>query len=328
MTAAHPDPQRIIQLATGFMAAKYVLVAAELGLFVELGGDGATSDELAARCGLPPRTTRLLADALVQLGLLERDADRYRNAPDAEAFLTGRGQIDWRPLLRYWDTVSYPGWVDAIRAVRTGEGVREPLSEAQTEAYEDGIAISTAPGAAALAATVDFEGHTRLLDVGGGAGSFLTAVLSQHAHLSGTLFDLPEVADLVKPRYAAGPLAGRVSVLGGDMFSDPIPAGHDAIVVAHVLHLYQPVRNRQLLARLREAAAPDARLLLVDWWLDPADPNPTTVLAAGEFLTISGGDVYRHDEVAEWLVDAGWRPDGDTSTPLFGPMGLIAAHAD
>ncbi|WP_027345960.1 methyltransferase [Hamadaea tsunoensis] len=326
MTA--PDPQRILQYANGFMAAQYVMVAAETGVFAQLGGTGPQGlglEEIAGRCGLPTRTTRLLIDALAQLGLVERDGDRYRNAPDAEAFLTGRGPADVRPLLHYFHAVSFPGWVDALRAFRTGEGVRAPLTAAQTQAYEEGIATVTAPAARELAATVDFGQSRRVLDVGGGAGMFLTAILDRHPHLTGTLLDLPAMADLVRPRLAAGPLAGRVEVVGRDMLGDPIPAGHDVVVLANVLHLLPPDRNRTLLARLRPAVEPGARLLLVDWWLDPVAPHRRTVMVAGEFLTVGGGDVYRVDEAADWLAETGWRADG--LTPLSGPMGLVTAYA-
>ncbi len=77
MAEVTPDP--IMRIAMGFMAAKHLFIASEIGVFEELAGAPATLDELAAKCGIPRRTLRISADAMVSLGLLERERDRYRN---------------------------------------------------------------------------------------------------------------------------------------------------------------------------------------------------------------------------------------------------------
>ena len=62
----------------------------------------------AAKCSIPRRTLRIIADAVVSLGLLERDNGRYRNSAVAAAFLSGAGDHDLRPMLRFWDKLSFP----------------------------------------------------------------------------------------------------------------------------------------------------------------------------------------------------------------------------
>jgi hypothetical protein len=322
--AGPPTPERIVDISGGFMVSKFLFVAAEVGLFAAVDADGATAGTIAERCGLPVRSARAVADLLASSGLLERDGDRYRNAADAEAFLAGRGPFDLRPLLRYWDLVSYPAWANAATAVRTRQGVRPPLDEAQTEAYESAVSLVTAATAADLAGAYDFGRHRRVLDVGGGTGTFLTPILAAHEHLTATLLDLPEVAELARERLAGGPLSGRLEPLGADVFTDPLPEGHDAIIVADFLHLFGPQRNAELLARLREVIAPGGRLLLVDWWRDPVETHPSARFGAGEFLMISGGDTYEAAEVAQWLGETGWRLVAQQ--PLPPPAGLIVAE--
>jgi hypothetical protein len=78
-------------------------------------------DALAARIAIPGRTARICADAMVALGLLERDGPLYRNSPVADAFLSGRGRGDLRPFLRYLD-VSYRAWAEFTGAIRAGQG--------------------------------------------------------------------------------------------------------------------------------------------------------------------------------------------------------------
>lgn len=163
-----------------------------------------------------------------------------------------------------------------------------------------------------------------MLDVGGGVGTLLAPVLTAHQHLTGTLLDLPEVTALAERAVTGGPLASRLVGYPADAFAGDLPAGHDAILVAHFLHLFPPERNVALLRRLRQAAAAGARLLLVDWWRDPDHPHPATTFGAGEFLMISGGDSYRPDEVAGWLAESGWRLTGER--PLVPPSALLIAE--
>ena len=313
-----PGPARIIDLYCGYMISQTLFAAVEVGLFAAAGPEPATPAELAERCAIPERSARAMADLLADAGLLERQGAAFRTAPDAEAFLTGRGPADLRPMARYWQTVSYPAWVDATEAFRTRRGVRPELDKAQTEAYESTVALVTAETAADLVGTYDFGRHRRLLDVGGGYGTFARPILAAYDNLTATLIDLPEVAATV-----AGQAVPRLTAVGADIFETPLPEGHDVILVANLVHLLPPDWIADLFRRLREAASPGTTLLLVDWWRTDLAPHPSARFGAGEFLIISGGDLYQVDEVAGWLAETGWRHTGLTALPP--PSGVIEA---
>ncbi|MEU6206749.1 methyltransferase [Micromonospora musae] len=318
------SPARITGVASGFMTAKALFVAAEVGLFAAVPADGAPAATIAEKCRIPVRSARALADLLVASGLLEHDGERYRNAADTEAFLAGRGPLDMRPMLTYWDLVSYSAWAEASTAFRTRQGVRPDLDEAQTQAYEASVALVTAETAVDLAKAYDFRPHRRVLDVGGGIGTFVKPLLSAYPQLTAVLLDLPEVVEVAREKLAGDAFADRLDLVGADVFADPLPGGHDALIVANFLHLFPPERNTELLTRLRNAVAPNGRLLLVDWWRDASAPHPATRLGGGEFLMISGGDTYEADEAAQWLDATGWRLVAHL--PLAAPAGLIVAE--
>lgn len=109
--SATPDPQPIFELATGFMRAKHLFTASELGIFEALGNGGKTLAELARELKLPPRTARIIVDAVTALGLLNREGDVYRNGEIAQAYLCGRGQQDMRSFTRFWNRLSYRRWL-------------------------------------------------------------------------------------------------------------------------------------------------------------------------------------------------------------------------
>ena len=120
MNAVSPDP--IMKTAMGFMAAKHLFVASEVGLFEALAVGACSIDELAKRTGVPVRTLSIVADAMVAIGFAEREGILYRNADTAAAFLSGTGDLDLRPMLRFLENISYPLWLKLGEAVRAGRG--------------------------------------------------------------------------------------------------------------------------------------------------------------------------------------------------------------
>jgi ubiquinone/menaquinone biosynthesis C-methylase UbiE len=327
MTAVTPEP--IIKVAMGFMAAKHLFVASEVGLFEALAAGPATIEELASRTGVPSRTIAIVAAAMVSLGLIEQDGDRYQNGEPAAAFLAGKLGPDLRPMLRFFDRISYPTWQRLADAVRTGNGQAQfgKFDKRQQEIFSAGVESFSGPGAAALATNYDFGHHRKVLDVAGGTGSFLVAVLKRHANLRGTLFELAGPCAVARQKLANLPEGSRIDIVEGDVFRDPLPADHDALIVANTAHVFSVPHNLKLMRKMRAGVQPGARLLLVDLWTDPSHTQPgPAALISGEFLVISGeGQAYSEQEAYRWLGQTGWKKI--EKTPLAGPTSLIVAEA-
>ncbi|HEV2336550.1 MAG TPA: methyltransferase [Stellaceae bacterium] len=327
MAEVTPDP--IMRIALGFMAAKHLFVASAIGLFEGLASGPATLDELAAKCGVPRRTLGISADAMASLGLVERDGDRYRNSAAAAAFLSGGRGADLRPMLRFWDRISYPAWMRLETAVRAGEGQSyfDRFSAEEQQIFSTGVEAFTAGAAAALAAAYDFAAHRRVLDIAGGTGSFLVAILRRYPGLQGTLFELPGTCVVARQRLADVPEGARVAVVEGDLLTDPIPDGHDVMIAANIVHGLSAAHNIALLNKARAHAVAGGRLLLVDLWMDPSHTEPPAApLMSGEFLVHSGeGQSYAEADADAWLAPTGWRKL--ERRPLAGPASVIIAEA-
>lgn len=321
-------PDTILKLGTGFMAAKHLFAAVELGLFEKLG-EPRTLDELAAALGVPRRTTRISVDAMVAAGLVRREHDRYVNGPEAQVFLSGQGPADLRPWARFWNRISYGAWQGLDQTLRTGMAAHagRKFTAEEEEIFSKGVAAVTAGGANALASKYDLARHERVLDLGGGTGSFLTAMLARHPRLGATLFELPATADVARKVLAGTPHGPAVEVVAGDLFTSSIPTGHDLVLLANVIHYFGPGRNLDLLRRVRGAVAPRARVLLVDFWTDATHSQPLfAALMAGEFAVLQPeGDVYSIDEGRAWLAEAGFR--FVEHLPLGGPLSCLVAEA-
>jgi ubiquinone/menaquinone biosynthesis C-methylase UbiE len=326
MADVKPDP--IFQVASGFLAAKHLFVAVEIGLFEKLAQGPATLEEMSQRTGIPLRTLRITADAMVALSFIERQGERYRNGPLAATFLAGTIQLDLRPFLRFWNRISYLRHARLEDAIRSDEIIfKTALNEQEQRLYSEGVEAVTAGTANALPEKYDFGHHQSVLDLGGGTGSFLLAILRRFDKLRCTLYDQPAVTADTRLRFAQTPYGSRVQIVEGDFFQDPIPKGHDAILIANIIHCFPADRALELLNRVRSAASVAARLLLVDFWTNATHTEPVfAALMAAEFLLTPGrGDVYSIDDASAWFQKTGWRPIDHK--PLAGPASLLVAEA-
>jgi hypothetical protein len=320
-------PELIFGLGTSFMATRHLIAAVEVGVFEALAEDVLDLDALAARVAVPRRTARICADAMVALGLLERDGPWYRNSPVAGAFLSGRGTGDLRPFLRYLD-VSYRAWAEFTAAIRAGQGSGfiTRLDPEDQRVFSAGVESATAGSTVALAESYEFGQHKRLLDLAGGTGSFLVRILERHAAIECGLFELPHVVAIARENLANQVPGSRVRFYEGDLLQDRLPTGYDAFLLANVVHVFTPQHNRDLLQRVHASASSGARLLLVDFWTDSTHTQPVfAALMAGEWLMGRGeGDVYSEDEIRDLLTATGWMMTG--RRPLTGPASLVVAE--
>ena len=319
-------PDSIMEVARGFMAAKHLFVASSVGIFEALADGPATLAEIAARAGITERAARISADAMAALGFLDVEQSRYSNGAVAATFLAGRTPADLRPVLRFWDLVSYPAWMQ-LEPVLRGRWAPQQLSPELAEVFSAGVEALTAGPAQALAAAYNFTAHHRLLDVGGGTGSITAAIARRHPQIQATVLERAEVVPLAPRRIQAAGLQSRISVVAGDALQGPYPAGYDVVLIANLVHYFTPGQNRRLLELARAAVSEGGRLLLVDFWTDPAHTSPApAALMAGEFAVLQEhGDVYSAEQARGWLGRTGWR--FVEHRPLAGPVSVLVAEA-
>ncbi|HEY5846720.1 MAG TPA: methyltransferase [Microlunatus sp.] len=323
-----PTPSLIMQTAHGFMASKHLFAASELGLFEALGEGPVDLDGLAARTGLTRRAARISADAMVAIGLLDKDGDRYTNTPEATTFLTGATPADLRPLLRFWDRLSYPAWADLAGALGRGRPAQQifDIDDELVPIMSAGIQAATSGACHALPAAAGLRPGSRLLDIGGGTGSWAIALAAADPALTATVLELADVAAVAEDHVHASGNSDRIDVRVGDLREGDLPAGYDAFLLANVMHYYTPETNRDILKRIRAAAPSGAQLLLADFWTDSTHTQPLpAALMAGEFAVhLNDGDVYSVKEATGWLAQTGWNLTRHTA--LAGPISLLTAE--
>ncbi|MFC4048177.1 methyltransferase [Actinomadura syzygii] len=328
---SHPspgaDPSSILGVATGYMAAKQLFAASEAGVFAALADGPATAAELAGRAGLPERTARILGDAMAGLGLLTRADGRYANSPATAAYLAGTGgDVDLRPFLAFLDAISYPHWTEFAATTRSAEPQQLDLGGERMQTFMTGVMTYNALHAKMLAETFDFTPFSRILDFGGLSGSFLIEALRSAEKAQGTFLGPGDFVQFARTALDEAGVGDRADVVQSDPLTGELPDGFDLVLLEHVVHRFDAEQNKAMIERARQAAAPGATLVLLDFFLDD-DPEQRVIdaLHAGEYLVIDGTVVYPEAEVRGWLSAAGWEPVETRALP--GSPRIIIAEA-
>jgi SAM-dependent methyltransferase len=307
------DPSRIMELATAYWGSRCLLAANRLGVFRALGGGPLPAEAVAARLGVALRPARLLLRACVGLGLLEEDGRGFANAPASAAFLVPDSPAYLGDALGYAADM-WEAWGGLERAVTEGRPTL-PAAEytgqdpERTRRFVHAMHRRALAIGRALVAMVDLAGRRRLLDVGGGPGTYAALFTAACPGLHATVLDLPHVVALAGEILAELDATARVETLAGDYHSTPFPAGQDAVLVSGVLHRESEAGCRALIAHARDALGPGGLLVVADVFTDAGGATPpfAALFGVNMMLSAADGGVHADADVARWMEEAGLR---------------------
>ncbi|MGX2998806.1 methyltransferase [Streptomyces sp. JNUCC 64] len=334
--APAPPIDPLMELASGFMASKVLLVAARIGLFTQLAEQPLSGEELRERLGLHPRASRDFFDTLVALGVLERGPEGYRNSDAADYYLVRDRPAYAGGFLEMNDSRTYGLWGDLEAALRTGEpqnGSTEDDDGMYADLYADPERLNVFQGAMtglsmgsaqALAEVFDWSPYRTVVDVGCAEGAVLTELLRRHPHLSGTGFDLPAVGPCFDRRLDASGLGDRLDFRPGDFFADPLPRA-DVLVLGHIISGFSRSKARTLLEKAYEALPEGGSLIVYESLLDDERRENVSglLMSLTMLLETPGGFEYTGPECQEWLAATGFRES--RVRHLSGPESMIVA---
>lgn len=254
-----------------------IRVAATLSLVERAGSAGATAEQLATETGTAAPALRRLLEHLVAIGVFDRDTEsgRYRptelgaqmseDAPEGIKPLLdincagGRADLGFVELLGTL-TTGTPGYVQ-----RYGRGFWEDLDAVPElrRSFDAQMNWRFQVQAAQIAERFDWGRFSEIVDVGGGDGMVLAAILHAHPGIRGQVVDLPPTATAASERFAASGLRDRASAVPGSFF-DPLPEGADAYLLSDILHDWDDDHARKILARCRRAAGRDGTVVVIE----------------------------------------------------------------
>jgi len=160
-----------------------------------------------------------------------------------------------------------------------------------------------------IAAAYDASRYTRLLDIGGGSGTYTIAFLEKNPNMSGVIFDLPDVISLAAERLKAEGYLERVSLVAGDFYADELPKGCDLALLSAIIHQNSPQENLSFYRKIFRALEPGGAVLIRDHIMDESRTRPPAgaLFAINMLVHTTGGDTHTFREVKETLEQAGFQ---------------------
>ncbi len=328
-------PQELIMnLLNGYRLSQMVYVAAKLGVADQLEDGPRTVQEVAAAVGAHPDSLYRLLRALAGLGVFaEEEGMRFRLTPAAGLLRKGAAGSRRATALVMGDEGNWRPWGDLLHSVRTGETAFVHLygksdfdwykdHPEEARAFDEFQAEGTRRAADSIAGAYDFSRAGRIVDVGGGSGALLSAILRRYPQPRGVLFDLDHVVQAARtsldPRVAA-----RCEFAGGDFFK-AVPAGGDVYVMKYIIHDWDDARSRSILGNVRKAMRPGANLLLIEQFVCRPNRFCAAKINDVNMLVRTGGRNRTEKEYRDLLASSGFRP----GRALPAPEGLSLLEAD
>jgi demethylspheroidene O-methyltransferase len=329
---------RLFDMVAGFVYSQVIAACHRLRLFDFLGEGPKTAEQVAVRTGLPLASAERLLRAAVALELAsERSGGRYGLADLGAAFL---GNPGIGPMVEH-HAMLYADLADPVALFRDGPAggqlsafwayARSPdsggLASGDVAAYTRLMSASQTLVAEDIVAAYDFAKHRRILDVGGGDGTFLAQVAKAAPQAALTLFDLPPVAAAGAERFRAAGLSDRAQAVGGDARLGPLPADHDLATLVRVLHDHDDDAALAILRNVRAALPAGGKLVIAE---PMAEANGARAMGDAYFgvylFAMGSGRPRTAAMIGDMLKQAGFSRFQTISTrrPLM--VGLIQAE--
>ncbi len=328
-------PDGIIDMASAFYESCVLFTASDLGVFAKLAELGkADVQTLASELKINERGARLLLDGCTSLNLLEKDGTLYNNTQESNFFLVPGSPGDISGAIRYNRDV-YAAWGRLKDLVTTGAPVEKPDLHLGDDADRTRTFVMAMHYRAlgigrAVVPLLDFSNCKKILDVGGGPGTYSVLIAHDNPDVKCTVLDLPEVAKIAAELIEQQGMTERVKTLPGSYRTIDFPAGNDAVNFFGVLHQESPESICQLFEKAYDSLNNGGTVNVMDMMTDETHTKPkfSALFAVNMALTTDNGWVFSDSQVKDWLSKAGFTNLKVTPLPRPMPHWLVTGRKE
>src|SRR5271157_5090554 len=291
-------PDRLNEMIRGFMPSRCILTALEIDIFTAVG-DGANAEQIGMRIHVNARSVGILLNVLVALGLLTKSDDEYKNTTESARYFVQGAKDNHRNGLLHTANI-WHRWSTLTDAVRSG--TRMPIASAGTSEWTAnfiaGMQRNARERAPLVVKALGTAGVRRVLDLGGGSGAYSIAFAKASPDVKCEIVDLPEVVPLTSEYVSKAGVSAQVSIRAGDMLQDNFGSGYDIILLNAICHMFSAEQNMDIFCRARQALAPNGRLAVQDFILNPdkTGPQHAALFSLNMLVSTDAGATYSEVE--------------------------------
>lgn len=331
-----PPPIAVLDMMTAAMVTRAIYTAAKFGIADVLSDGPLTAEAIATQVDANPDAVFRMLRTLASRGIFAQQADgRFTLTPMADA-LRADAPTSVRGLVLFWgDQRHWEHWSQLPYAVQTGQPAVDALrgkpffdfldDDPEFAAlFNEGMTSVSEMEIGPVLAAYDFTGAGTIVDVGGGHGGLLAAILRKWPQSRGILFDSEAVVEGAPAVLNAAGVADRCTVVGGSFF-ESVPSGGDVYVLKHIVHDWDDSNALQILRNIRAAISSSAKLLVIESVVPDDDREHLSKILDLEMLLVATGRERTAAQYAELLRAAGFRLT--RVIPTAGPSSVVEAEA-
>jgi ubiquinone/menaquinone biosynthesis C-methylase UbiE len=313
MDSSHAQLDRMI---TGYWLSQAIYAAARFGIADLLKSSPRSVDDLAQQTSTNSDALYRLLRALASVGIFAEGRPRQFSLTPLAEPLRADVPDSKRALALMSGDEQFQAWTEITYSIQTGKKAfdkvfGEPIFDYLGKNLEKAKIFDAAMvgihgrESNAVQSAYDFSGIKTIVDIGGGNGSQIVALLKANPAMRGILFDLPHVIDRAKSNIAAAGLTNRCELIPGSFF-ESVPAGADAYFMRHIIHDWEDEKSLKILRNCHRAMPADARLLIVESVIPPGNEPFGGKFLDLVMLLIPGGKERTEDEYRELFAQAGF----------------------
>jgi len=297
----------LMAVGHGYQRAMILFAALKLGVFRGLAAGGCDASALARRVGADPGKLSILLDALVVLGLLSKAGRRYGISRLAREHLLPGPRSMESILLHHLD--GWGEWGRLSATIRAGRPQRGAADGGYQENFIRGMEENARKRAAAVARKIPLRGGDRVLDLGGGPGTYAVAWARAYPRADIAIFDTPGTLRVARKILREKGAEARIRRMEGDFLKDPLGGPYDFIWISQILHAFPEADCRKLLRKARAALAPGGRVAVQEFLLAEGKTSPPgpAFFSVHMVAVTEGGRTYTAREIAGMMRSAGFR---------------------
>ncbi len=314
----------VMEMGHGYQRSMALFTALRLDVFTFLLGGPADAKTLARKAGADPARLAILLDALAAAGLLRKSKGRYANTDVARTALAAGERSKRSILLHHLDC--WAEWTGLERKIRGGRrGI--PESDFQ-ENFIRGMEDNARERADAVARAFPLRPGERVLDLGGGAGTYAAAWIRRYPEAEITVFDVAATLRVTRKIFRENGMRGGLRLREGDFMKDPLGGPYDFAWISQILHAFGERECVKILSRVRRVLAPGGRVAVQEFLLDEGKTSPPApaFFSVHMLAVTSAGRAYTASEIGGMLRRAGFR---GIRSPKADPrgVGVVTARA-
>lgn len=311
----------LLGTSTAYWRGCALQAGVRLDIFTGLSGGSVSLNDAARQINADERGTEYLLNALAAMGLLSKENGGYSNTKAAEEFLSKESPKYIGYIILHHHHI-LDGWAQLHDAVLTGTPVekRSYGEEDERESFLMGmfnLAMGIAPR---VAAEIDLTGRRRLLDLGGGPGTYAIHFCLANPELHAVIYDRPTTSPFAEKIIEKFGLTDRINFAGGDITINPVTDGpYDAAWLSHILHSHGPEECREILDKTVDAMEPGGMIMIHEFILDNTKDGPEfpALFSLNMLVNNPSGRSYSEEELGAMLEKAGAKDI--TRHPFQGP---------